>query len=130
MLATIALLWRCYGAAAVLPWSLALPGSGVPWRFGRGNIGAGPLERVFAAVDDLARPDEDPRTGRGVAELLDVKVRDVAPASHRAGQRDAPAAPSHPEDKGELFCRPSLGPECLLNWKFGSGNLEVQYDVN
>src|ERR1019366_3434973 len=117
MLATIALLWRCYGAAAVLPWSLALPGSGVPWRFGRGNIGAGPLERVFAAVDDLARPDEDPRTGRGVAELLDVKVRDVAPASHRAGQRaqedavspghrDAPAAPSHPEDKGELFCRP------------------------
>jgi hypothetical protein len=30
MLATIVLLWRCYGAATVLPWSLTLPGSGVP----------------------------------------------------------------------------------------------------
>jgi len=41
----------------------------------RGHIGEGHLERVFAAVEDLPRPDEDPGTGRRLAELLDVKVR-------------------------------------------------------
>src|ERR1035437_2425712 len=102
MLATTALLGWCYGTATALRLLLR-----------RGHIGAGPLERVFAAVDDLPRPDEDPRTGRGLAELLDVKVCDVDPALHRLGQRaqenavspghrHTPAAPSHPEDKGEL----------------------------
>jgi hypothetical protein len=69
MLATIALLRCCYGTAAALP--LLLP---------RGHIGVCPLECVFPAVDDLPRPDEDPSTGRGLAELLDVMVRDIAPA--------------------------------------------------
>jgi len=44
----------------------------------RGYIGAGHLGRVFAAVENLPRPDEDPRTGRGQAEFGDVKVRDLA----------------------------------------------------
>ena len=101
MLATTVSLAWCWRAATVLRLLL--------WR---GHIGAGPLERVFPAVDDLPRPDEDPRTGRGPAELVDVKVRDLAPALHRLGQpaqedavapgyRHAPAAPSHPEHKGE-----------------------------
>src|ERR1039458_1932768 len=102
MLATTALLGWCYGTATA--WQLLLR---------RGHIGAGPLEHVFPAVEDLARPDEDPRTGRGLAELFDVMVRDVAPALHGLGQRaqedavspghrDAAAAPSNPEYKGEL----------------------------
>src|ERR1035441_2931139 len=102
MLATMELLRRCYGTAM-----------GLRLLLGRGHIGVGPLARVFAAVDDLPGPDEDPRPGRGLAELADVKVRNLAPALHGLGQRaqeDAvspghrytPAAPSHAEDKGEL----------------------------
>ncbi len=109
MLATMALLRYCSGPAMVLP---LLPR--------RGHIGAGPLERVFPTVDDLPRPEEDPRTGRGVAELVEVKVRDLTPALHRLGQpaqedavaagsRHAPASPSHPEHKGELGGRPVKG---------------------
>ena len=77
----------------------------------RGHIGEGHLERVFPAVEDLPRPDEDPRTGRGLAELVGIEVRDLAPALQRLGQpvqedavapghRDTPSAPSHPEHKG------------------------------
>lgn len=42
----------------------------------RGHVGVGPLQRVFPAVDDLPRSNEDPRTGRGLAEFVCVKVRD------------------------------------------------------
>ncbi len=58
----------------------------LPLLLRRGHIGVGPLGGVFPAVDDLPRPDEDPRTRRGLAELVDVKVRDLAPALHRLGQ--------------------------------------------
>src|ERR1019366_1732915 len=102
MLATMGLLWRCYGVAMAVPLLLR-----------RGHIGAGPLERVFPAGDDLGRPEKSPRSARGLAELLEVMVRDVAPAlpclGKRAqedavspGHRDAATAPSNPEYKGEL----------------------------
>jgi hypothetical protein len=75
MLGTTAQPRRCYGGAMALGLLR-----------GRGHIGAGSLEGVCAAVDDLARSDEEPRAGRGRAELVDVKVRDVAAALHGLGE--------------------------------------------
>ena len=102
MLATSVALGWCYGAASALV-----------LRLRRGNIGPRPLECVLAAVDDLTRPDEDPRSGPRPAELVGVKVGDGAPTLHGLGQpaqkdavapgcRNAPGARSHPEDKSEL----------------------------
>ncbi len=59
MFDTTALPAGCLHAATALPSHLR-----------RGHFGVGPLERFFPAVDDLTRPDEDPRTGRGWPILL------------------------------------------------------------
>jgi hypothetical protein len=65
MLATVALVRYC-----------SSPNVALRLRRGRGRIGAGPRERTGLAVDDLPCPNENPPTGRGLAELVDVKIRD------------------------------------------------------
>src|ERR1035438_7701024 len=102
MLATSVALGWCYGAASALV-----------LRLRRGNIGPRPLECVLAAVDDLTRPDEDPRSGPRPAELVGVKVGDGAPTLHGLGQpaqkdavapgcRNAPGAIKRKGKRGDV----------------------------
>jgi hypothetical protein len=50
---------------------LGLLESALPRTVGRGHVGVGLLERDVPAVEDSPCPDEDTRTGRGLAELVD-----------------------------------------------------------
>src|ERR1017187_2613660 len=72
-----------------------------------------PRSTLFPYTTLFRSPDEDPRTGPRLAELLHVKVGDLAPTPRRLrqpaqqhaiapGHGDAPAAPPNAKYEGEL----------------------------